>query len=99
MPETLTARRSVLQAALLGLIRAYRGAISPFLPRTCRFYPSCSEYAGEAIATHGAGRGLTLAAARLLRCHPWCDGGVDPVPTRECARHAHGIVRAMRGRA
>lgn len=99
MPETLHPRRPVLQTALLGLIRAYRGAISPLLPRACRFYPSCSEYAGEAIATHGTWRGLVLAAARLLRCHPWCEGGLDPVPARECAQHAHGIMRATKGRA
>ena len=99
MPETLNASRSVPQTALLGLIRAYRGAISPVLPRACRFYPSCSEYASEAIATHGAWRGLALAAARLLRCHPWCEGGVDRVPSRECAHHAHPGVTVMKGRA
>lgn len=99
MPETLNVRRPALQAALLGLIRAYRAAISPLLPRACRFYPSCSEYAGEAITTHGVWRGLTLAAARLLRCHPWCEGGVDPVPSRECVKHAPEIGRTAKGRA
>lgn len=99
MPQTLTARRSPAQSILLGLIGAYRRVVSPLLPRACRFYPSCSEYAAEAIATHGAPRGLALATARLARCHPWCEGGIDPVPAREtCAHHDHGS-HAMKGSA
>lgn len=65
---------------LMGLIRGYQKFISPALPPACRFYPSCSQYAIEAIARHGALRGSWLAARRLARCHPFHPGGVDPVP-------------------
>lgn len=71
------------RALLLGLIAGYRRFVSPLLPRACRFYPSCSEYASEAIVRHGVVRGGALAARRLARCHPWCDGGVDHVPNRD----------------
>ncbi len=64
---------------LLGL-RVYRAAVSPFLGQRCRYYPSCSAYAEEAIARHGTIRGLGLATSRLLRCNPWSRGGVDLVP-------------------
>jgi putative membrane protein insertion efficiency factor len=66
---------------LLRLIRFYSRAISPALPPRCRFYPSCSAYAAEAIARHGAGRGSWLALRRLLKCAPWHPGGYDPVPS------------------
>lgn len=62
------------------LLRFYQLAISPMLGPRCRFYPSCSNYALEAIRTHGAARGGWLAARRVCRCHPWHDGGLDPVP-------------------
>jgi hypothetical protein len=65
---------------LVILIRGYRYAISPLLGRRCRYFPSCSEYAGEAIEKHGAGRGTWLGLKRVLRCHPWHPGGYDPVP-------------------
>lgn len=61
-------------------IRIYRLALSPLLPPACRFHPSCSEYAEEAVLVHGMARGLWLAARRLLRCHPWSEPGVDQVP-------------------
>jgi uncharacterized protein len=64
----------------LWLLRAYRYAISPLLGPACRFYPSCSEYAQEAIGRYGVLRGSWLAIRRLLRCHPWHCGGHDPVP-------------------
>jgi uncharacterized protein len=63
-------------------IVAYRRWISPAMPARCRFHPSCSAYALEAVATHGALRGLGLATWRLLRCHPFHPGGYDPVPPR-----------------
>jgi putative membrane protein insertion efficiency factor len=63
-------------------IIAYRRWISPVLPARCRFYPSCSAYALEALATHGAVRGLWLTLRRLLRCHPFHPGGYDPVPPK-----------------
>jgi putative membrane protein insertion efficiency factor len=66
---------------ILGLITLYQRLISPLFPPVCRFYPCCSDYAAEAVRLHGVGRGLGLAARRLLRCHPWHPGGFDPVPT------------------
>lgn len=62
------------------LIQAYRYLVSPWLGANCRYYPSCSEYASQAIAKHGAAKGSWLAAKRVCRCHPWHDGGFDPVP-------------------
>jgi putative membrane protein insertion efficiency factor len=70
-----------MSAALLRfVVRGYQWCVRPLLPRACRFHPSCSEYADEAIARHGAWRGGWLALRRLLRCGPWHPGGVDPVP-------------------
>jgi hypothetical protein len=71
--------RSALARTLLLLIRIYRLAVSPFLPPACRFAPSCSEYAREAIERHGPLRGGRMAIGRLLRCHPFHPGGYDPV--------------------
>ncbi|HUB95044.1 MAG TPA: membrane protein insertion efficiency factor YidD [Stellaceae bacterium] len=65
---------------LRGLIRLYQLVLSPYLGGTCRYLPTCSEYADEAIHTHGALHGAALAACRLLRCHPWGGSGYDPVP-------------------
>jgi uncharacterized protein len=65
---------------LAGLIRLYQRLVSPLLPPSCRFYPSCSQYALEAITRHGALKGGWLAARRLVRCHPFHPGGYDPVP-------------------
>lgn len=68
-------------AWLLGrLVRGYQILVSPILPASCRFFPSCSAYAIEALAKHGAVKGTYLAAHRVCRCHPWNDGGFDPVP-------------------
>jgi uncharacterized protein len=61
-------------------IRAYRFFLSPWLGSACRFEPTCSRYALQALDSHGAAVGSYLAARRVLRCHPWCDGGLDPVP-------------------
>jgi putative membrane protein insertion efficiency factor len=66
-----------------GMIRLYQLLVSPHLGRRCRFHPSCSQYAYEAYATHGAWRATRLAARRLCRCHPFNAGGFDPVPTAE----------------
>jgi hypothetical protein len=63
----------------LAAIAFYRRVVSPLKPPTCRFYPSCSAYARDAIVRHGLGRGLWLSAKRLARCHPWHPGGYDPV--------------------
>jgi hypothetical protein len=71
-----------MQKLLIGLIHSYRYLISPLLGNHCRFYPSCSHYAQEAVATHGTLKGAWLAARRLSRCHPWHPGGVDPVPSK-----------------
>jgi putative membrane protein insertion efficiency factor len=65
---------------LVALVRGYRFFLSPWLGSACRFEPSCSRYAIEALERHGALQGSALAAGRLLRCHPWCQGGLDPVP-------------------
>lgn len=70
---------SLPQRLAVGLIGAYRCAISPWLGANCRFHPSCSAYAIEAIESRGVARGTWLAMRRLLRCHPWSDGGYDPV--------------------
>ncbi|MFD2270177.1 membrane protein insertion efficiency factor YidD [Undibacterium arcticum] len=75
-------RPSVLQSLLLLLLRAYKVGISPMLGQNCRFYPSCSDYAFEAIREHGAAKGGFLSAKRLCKCHPWHPGGLDPVPKK-----------------
>ena len=69
-----------MKRVFLALIRGYQLLLSPFLGPTCRFYPTCSAYASEAIEAHGALRGTWLATLRLLKCHPWHRGGFDPVP-------------------
>jgi putative membrane protein insertion efficiency factor len=74
-------KRGPVARLLLAVIRFYRTAISPALPPSCRYTPSCSAYAVEAIEIHGAGRGSWLALRRLLRCHPFHAGGHDPVPS------------------
>ena len=81
MPSSLSSVLSQsLRAALILPIRAYRLLLSPWLGSACRFTPTCSVYAIEAIERHGAAQGSYLAARRILRCHPWCEGGFDPVP-------------------
>jgi putative membrane protein insertion efficiency factor len=65
---------------LIFLVRGYQVVLSPLLPSACRFYPSCSAYAVEALERHGAIRGSWLTLRRLARCHPFCPGGYDPVP-------------------
>ena len=70
------------QRVLLALVRAYRLFLSPGLGASCRFEPTCSAYALQALQRHGAAAGSYLAACRLARCHPWCEPGFDPVPAQ-----------------
>jgi putative membrane protein insertion efficiency factor len=70
----------LLVIAARGLIRAYQLTLSPMLGNVCRYYPTCSHYGSEAIATHRFSKGLLLTAMRIARCHPWAQGGWDPVP-------------------
>lgn len=70
----------IARALVTGVLRAYKLVISPLLPPACRFHPTCSEYAAEAVQLHGVLRGGALALRRLVRCGPWTAGGFDPVP-------------------
>ncbi len=72
---------------LVLLLRGYRFAISPLYGQVCRYYPSCSAYALQAVTEHGSLRGSWLAVRRIARCHPWAAGGVDPVPSRHDLQH------------
>jgi putative membrane protein insertion efficiency factor len=90
--------KTALGALLRGIIRLYQLFVSPLLGPRCRYLPSCSDYAAEAIALHGPARGVWLAGRRLLRCHPWGGSGYDPVPSpthappgvaREACGHHH----------
>lgn len=71
-----------MKKAVLAALRFYKTRVSPLLPPACRYTPTCSEYAYEAIARHGVARGSWLAVRRILRCHPFARGGHDPVPDR-----------------
>ena len=73
----------VVRKSLVGLIRTYGYAVSPLFGPSCRYHPSCSQYAAQAIEAHGIIRGGWLALKRLGRCHPWHDGGFDPVPDKD----------------
>jgi len=70
----------MLARLLVLMVRGYQVGISPFLPPACRYHPTCSAYAIEAVEKHGAARGSWLTMRRLLRCHPWGGSGYDPVP-------------------
>lgn len=76
-PDTLA---TLPRTLLIGAVRGYRFFLKPWLGNACRFEPTCSAYALAALQQHGAAAGTYLAAARIGRCHPWCDGGIDPVP-------------------
>ena len=80
-----------MKIVALWILKAYRLAISPWLGINCRFTPSCSAYAIEAVEQHGVVRGAWLAARRLSRCHPWGGAGWDPVPHADCAAHHHSV--------
>jgi len=71
-------------------VRCYRYCLSPFMATHCRFHPSCSSYAEQALQQHGLIKGLWLALRRIGRCHPWHPGGYDPVPENRTDKHAHG---------
>ena len=70
----------MMRALLMGLVRGYQLLLSPMLGSSCRFEPTCSAYALQALERHGAAAGTYLTLRRIGRCHPWCDGGLDPVP-------------------
>ena len=70
----------MVSSVLVVLVRAYQRLVSPLFPASCRYTPSCSEYAAQALSRHGLFRGLLLAVARVVRCNPWSEGGEDPVP-------------------
>jgi putative membrane protein insertion efficiency factor len=82
MPPLWSSLRLWPRQALIGLVRFYRFFLSPWLGSACRFEPTCSGYALQALQRHGALRGGALTVHRLLRCHPWCAGGHDPVPAQ-----------------
>jgi putative membrane protein insertion efficiency factor len=82
MSEVASRRPPVVVDLLVLLVRVYQRLISPLFPASCRYVPSCSEYAAQALRRHGMVRGLWLAARRIVRCHPWAEGGDDPVPDR-----------------
>ncbi len=89
--------RSLPAVLLIGLIRGYQLFVSPALPASCRYLPTCSEYAREAIVAHGAVKGGFLAVKRILRCHPWGGAGFDPVPERLPEKEARGLAN-LRGK-
>ena len=82
-PSPELTERSGVAVVLRALLHVYRLLISPLLPRACRFYPSCSRFALEALSEHGALEATRLTVARVVRCHPWNPGGYDPVPPRK----------------
>jgi putative membrane protein insertion efficiency factor len=75
---------ATIKQSLILLIKVYRYILSPWIGQQCRFWPSCSCYAEQALLQHGILRGLLLTCRRLTRCHPWHKGGYDPVPTKRC---------------
>lgn len=76
----------MLKQLLLGLIHFYRAAISPLFPPTCRFHPTCSQYALTAVERFGPWRGTGMAVGRIFRCNPFFPGGYDPVPEHDCSK-------------
>jgi putative membrane protein insertion efficiency factor len=78
-----------MQTLVLYFIKAYRFALSPFLGQACRFEPTCSRYAEDAIKAHGVIKGSALGVKRICRCHPWNEGGFDPVPDANCHQSGH----------
>lgn len=96
-PEAAVNMRNIAQFVVLQVLRAYKWAISPMFPPACRYVPTCSEYAVEAVERYGALRGSWMAVIRLLRCHPFVKGGYDPVVRTsrtpdEPATHCHRAI-------
>lgn len=87
--------RNLPQRVVLMLLRAYKWALSPMLPPSCRYIPTCSEYAMEAVERYGALRGGFMAAWRVLRCHPFVKGGYDPVVKRTTNDQPHTTPQAL----
>ena len=85
----------MMRRLLIGIVRAYRLLLSPWLGNACRFEPTCSAYALEALEVHGAARGSALTLRRLARCQPWCQGGHDPVPPRACGAGGESPCRSF----
>ncbi|WP_038202427.1 membrane protein insertion efficiency factor YidD [Xenophilus azovorans] len=83
-----------MRRLLIAVVRGYRLLLSPWLGGACRFTPTCSLYAIEALERHGAARGSYLAARRLVRCQPWCAGGYDPVPAA-AGRRGPGLFSSL----
>lgn len=79
--------RSPLRIILKKIVRGYQVLISPWFPAKCRFHPSCSEYTIQAIDQHGSAKGSWLSVKRILKCHPFSEGGFDPVPTSTSNKH------------
>lgn len=84
-----------LQRLIILCVRAYQTGLSPLLGQRCRYHPTCSAYTAEAVTQHGALHGLRLAASRLTRCHPWADGGHDPVPTAPTQTTTYRSIEPM----
>ncbi|MDP5226871.1 MULTISPECIES: membrane protein insertion efficiency factor YidD [Arthrobacter] len=79
-PVVVRAVTDLPRNLLIGVLKLYRLVVSPLYGQVCRYFPSCSAYALEAVTVHGAVKGSWLSARRVLRCHPWAEGGLDPVP-------------------
>lgn len=97
-PKMSIMLRHFPERALIGVLRVYRLLLSPWLGNQCRFEPTCSLFAIAALERHGAAGGSYLALRRVLRCHPWCDGGFDPVPAqapRFWRHRSHGAASAV----
>ena len=88
--DGVAGRGATMKYVLIALLRGYRAVISPLYGQVCRYHPSCSAYALEAVQVHGSLKGSWLAVRRLGRCHPWAAGGYDPVPTRTPTRRPAG---------
>ena len=88
----MSTMNQAIQSAVLFLLRAYKRLLSPMLPPACRYVPSCSDYAAEAVELHGPWRGGLMAAWRILRCHPFVKGGVDSVPLPKDSAHTNLVA-------